>query len=324
MVAVAALAIDMAPANSQPQSGQPLPGSRVAFLVGAGRSGTTLLQKLLCLHPGIAYISNYESRFAWFPDGLAPGIAAGRLQAKLGAWFDKGGNAYFVGRPWFKKVFPTPNEGESVFAACGVPLFPAPDYVVDEATSSCLRRRFEQIRTRAGGEVFLSKRTANNRRIRLLASIFPGARYVHLLRDGREVAQSLSTVEWWDNHTVWWDGRTAIEMERAGGRRLAICARNWVREMQELEIQLAPIDPAKILTLRFEELLADPLTHLARVVQFLGVEFTPAYAGAITSLNLRPVRPRWEQDWDAAQLDSVLKEEQPMLQRLGYIAPVAS
>jgi hypothetical protein len=305
------------------KSGQPIPGAHVAFLVGAGRSGTTLLQKLLCLHPRIAYISNYESRFAWFPDGLACGTVAERLQAKLGAWFDKGGNAYFVGRPWFKKVFPTPHEGESVFASCGIPLFPTPDFLADAQTSSCLRRRFERIRTRAGASVFLSKRTANNRRIRLLSSIFPAARYVHLLRDGREVAQSLSTVEWWDNHTVWWDGRTPIEMERAGEPRLAICARNWVREVQELQVQLAPVDPASILLLRFEELLSDPLPHLERVVRFLGVDFTATYRDAIASLNLRPVRARWVSEWDAAQLACVLKEAQPMLRQLGYTDSVA-
>jgi omega-hydroxy-beta-dihydromenaquinone-9 sulfotransferase len=298
--------------------GQSTPGADVAFLVGAGRSGTTLLQKLLCLHPRIAYISNYESRFAWFPDGLACGAVAGRLQAKLGAWFDKGGNAYFIGRPWFKKVFPTPAEGESVFASCGIPLFPAMDYHPDAVTSTCLRRRFEQIRSRAGAAVFLSKRTANNRRIRLLSAIFPGARYVHLLRDGRDVAQSLSTVEWWDNHTVWWDGRTPVEMERSGEPRLAICARNWVREVHELQVQLAPIDPARILLLHFEDLLSDPLRHIERVVRFLGVEFSAAYRNAIDSLSLHPVRARWASDWDAAQLACVLREAQPMLRQLGY------
>lgn len=296
----------------QPQS------APVAFLVGAGRSGTTLLQKLLCLHPQIAYISNYENRFAWFPDGLACGAIAGRLEAKLGAWFDQGGNAYFVGRPWFKKVFPTPHEGESVFAACGIPLFPSPEYLPDAATSACLRRRFEQIRARAGAAVFLSKRTANNRRIRLLASIFPAARYLHLVRDGREVTQSLSTVAWWDNHTVWWDGRTPLEMERAGEPRLAICARNWVREVRELQTQLAPIDPARLLELRFEELLGDPLRHLERVTRFLGVEFPGAYRDAIESLKLRPVRAGWATDWDARQLACVLAETQPLLRQLGY------
>jgi hypothetical protein len=294
-----------------------MPGARVAFLVGAGRSGTTLLYKLLCLHPQIAYISNYENRFGWFPDGIAGRAVAGKLDEKLRAWFDKG-NAYFIDRPWLKKIFPTPHEGESVFGACGIPLFPTPDYLPDATAAACLRRRFDQIRRRSGASVFLSKRTANNRRIRQLSAIFPGARYVHLVRDGREVAQSLSTVEWWDEHTVWWDGRTPLEMERAGEARLAICARNWVREVQELRVQLAPVDRSQLLVLRFEELLRDPLHHLERVVSFLGVDFPAGYRSAIETLGLRPVRARWASDWDTDQLASVLEAAQPTLHELGY------
>ena len=207
-------------------------GSRVAFLVGAGRSGTTLLYKLLCLHPQIAYISNYENRFGWIPGGLACRAVAGRPQDKVQAWFNERGNAYFVNRPWLQKVFPAPHEGESVYRSCGVPLFPEPDYVPPARTGKCLRCRFERIRRRSGAALLLSKRTANNRRIHLLSAIFPEARYVHLVRDGREVTQSLSAVEWWNEHTVWWDGRTPLEMEQAGEPRLAICARNWVRELQ--------------------------------------------------------------------------------------------
>jgi sulfotransferase family protein len=293
-------------------------GAHVAFLVGAGRSGTTLLQKLLCLHPQVAYISNYENRFSWFPDGVACGAIAGRLQAKLAAWFDQAGNAYFTGRPWFKKLFPTPHEGESVFASCGVPLIPAPDYAPSDATGRCLRRRFERIRTRGRAKIFLSKRTANNRRIRLLSGIFPAARYLHLVRDGREVTQSLASVEWWDRHTVWWDGRTPVEMEQAGEPRLTICARNWVREMEELQRQLVAIDPARLMTLRFEELLADPLHHLQRVTEFLGVDFDVGYREAIASLKLRPVRAGWAAAWSPAQLAGVLNETRPLLRQLGY------
>ncbi len=295
-----------------------VPGEQVAFLVGAGRSGTTLLHKLLCLHPQIAYISNYENRYPWFPDGLACGAIAARLDEKLSAWFDKGGNAYFIKRPWFKKLFPTPNEGESVFRACGIPLFPQPHYRPDPATIGCLRRRFEQIRRRAGAKMFLSKRTANNRRIRQLEEIFPAARYVHLIRDGREVAQSLSVVEWWDAHRVWWDGRTPAEMERAGEPRLAVCARNWVREEQELQLQLAAIDSHRLLVLRFEELLRDPHRHLERCTQFLGVQFSSAYSQAIELLNLQPTRAKWSAEWDPSQLAIVLDVLQPMLGQLGY------
>lgn len=293
-------------------------GERVAFLVGAGRSGTTLLYKLLCLHPDVAYISNYDSRVPVVPDGLADGLIAHRLDAKLRAWFNRGGNAYFIDRPWIKKLFPTPVEGEAVFAECGVPLFPGAGELPDGATARRLRDRFERIRRRAGAALFLSKRTANNRRIPYLSAVFPAARYVHLVRDGREVTQSLSAVEWWNGHTVWWDGRTAAEIERAGEPRLAICARNWVRELEELRLQLEVVPAPQRLELRFEELLRDPLGQLDRVLAFLGLALRPEYRSAIESLDLRPVRPRWGSEWDAGELACVLREAQPMLRQLGY------
>ena len=293
-------------------------GADVAFLVGAGRSGTTLLYKLLCLHPQVGYISNYENRLSWFPDGLAARAVAGQVDAKLHAWFNRGGNAYFVNRPWLKKLFPTPHEGESVYRACQVPLFPERDDLPDAYTADCLRRRFARFRRWSGARLLLSKRTANNRRVRYLSAVFPEARYVHLVRDGREVTQSLAAVEWWADHTVWWDGRTAAEMERCGEPRLAICARNWVRELEELRAQLQPVAAHKLVELRFEDLLRDPVIQLERVVRFLGLDFPPAYRSAIETLQLRPVRARWGAEWNAHELACVLRETQPMLRQLGY------
>jgi hypothetical protein len=126
-------------------------------------------------------------------------------------------------------------------------------------------------------------------------------------------------VEWWDQHTVWWDGRTPLQMEQSGEPRLSICARNWVREVQELRSQLAAIAPAQILELRFEELLGDPLRHLERVLDFLGVEFSASYRAAIESLALRPVRAKWGKEWSGADLERVLEETRPTLRELGYV-----
>lgn len=297
-----------------------LPPAREAFLVGAGRSGTTLLYKLLCLHPAIAYISNYETRLGWFPDGLACRAVAWRPDEKLQAWFNQRGNAYFSARPWLKRVLPTPHEGEKVFASAGMPLFPARDEPPGEQTIRRLRARFERLRRRAGASVLVSKRTANNRRIPQLERIFPHARYIHLVRDGRAVARSLSNVEWWDGHTVWWDGRTAADMERSGEPRLAICAQNWVRELAEVRDQLAHVAPERVLELRFEELLADPLRHLERILRFLDVESLALFRAAVLSLNLRPVEAQWHKAWDAEQLACVLDVTRPMLRDLGYHA----
>lgn len=290
----------------------------VAFLLGAGRSGTTLLYKLLSLHPGVAYISNYENRLGWLPLGwLLRGIDA-HPELKLAAWFNHG-NAYFVRRPVTQKLVPTPVEGESVYAACGIPLQTSDDFVPSTDSADRLRRRFGKIRADFGARMLLSKRTANNRRVPVLDRIFPAARYIHLVRDGREVANSLAKVEWWPNHVLFWDGRRAIDMEQAGHQRLELCARNWVNELAALENGLARIDSARIHELRYEELLQDPVQQLASLLAFLGVQMTREYADAVRSLQLSYRPFDWQNVWTKDESDRVMNEERATLQRLRYV-----
>ncbi|MDR2877074.1 MAG: sulfotransferase [Chromatiales bacterium] len=287
-----------------------------AFLVGAGRSGTTLVYKLLCLHRHVAYISNYDE---WrLPLGRVAGLVSGDTEGKLAAWFSGGGNAYFVKRPFMKRVFPTPVEGESIYRRCGIPLFPDRGYVPSAQASSRLRRAFSSIRRGAHGDIVLSKRTSNNRRISALNKVFPNARYIHVIRDGREVADSLLRVEWWGGHRVWWDGRTAEEMERSGEDSLTIAARNWVYEMQELNHGLSSIAAQRILEVRYENLLADPERCLVDILGFIGIEADAEYLKAIRSLKLHYRPGSWQRRWSEAQLATVLQEQSALLNGLGY------
>ena len=97
------------------------------FLLGPARSGTSLLYRMLCLHPRVAYISNFQRRLP----GFAPVAGLDRLPRRLpgmrrAIWFPDGSNAYVYGRrrSWRERVFPAPVEGESVFARCGIPEAP--------------------------------------------------------------------------------------------------------------------------------------------------------------------------------------------------------
>jgi LPS sulfotransferase NodH len=294
-------------------------GSKTAFLIGAGRSGTTLLYKLLSLHPRAAYISNYDNRVAWLPAGLVAGIVSGRMNAKLKAWFNTGGNAYFIDRPLIKKLFPTPVEGESVYRSCGVPLYPEPGYLPDAGLCACLCAKFERIRHAFSADIMLSKRTANNRRLDVLEAVFPRARYIHLIRDGRDVANSLSRVEWWDDHVIWWDGRTAGQMEQDGEDRLEICARNWVREVRELSAGLSSIDADRVLDIRYEELLADPVGQLRSITDFLGLEMTADYRSAIESVGLANRTAGWQKLFSPQELEMMLRIQRPDLEKFGYL-----
>lgn len=292
--------------------------ANVIFLVGAGRSGTTLLYKLLCLHPEIAYISNYDIRLPWMPGGWAIRLSRNSTRLKLRAWFDKG-NAYFVQRPWVKRLVPTPVEGELLYSNCGLPLTPSAGYAPDADTTEALRQHFEGFRRAAGAKVLLSKRTANNRRIPTLNTIFPRAKYIHLIRDGRDVAHSLSCVEWWDDHVLWWDGRRAKDAENAGQERLSLCARNWVNEMTELEAGLEGVAQSQVHELRYEDLLDSAEEHLIEILRFIGLSATPEYLAAIRSLRLARRTSQWPSKWASDQLARVLQVEQTTLRRLGYI-----
>ncbi len=297
----------------------PGPRGKTAFLIGAGRSGTTLLYKLLCMHREVAFISNYHERMPWMPSGIVAALCADRVRVGMSAWFKPAGNAYFTSRPWRKRLLPTPVEGEAVYRYCGIPLFPDADYVPDDETCGRLRARFSEIRKRMSARIMLSKRTANNRRITALATAFPDARFIHMIRDGREVTASLATVEWWDRHRLWWDGRTAAQLEESGVPRLAIAARNWAREMTAIQRGLDQVPKSRVMTVRYEEMLADPHAHIDRILRFLDLERRSDLSTAISELHLRCGVISQSEFWSSSQAGMVMDEIGPMLGRFGYI-----
>ncbi|MGH8547529.1 MAG: hypothetical protein ACRERU_02790 [Methylococcales bacterium] len=136
-------------------------GKNLTVLLGAGRSGTTLLYKILSAHPRVTYLSNYQNRFPTWPStALLHGLLNNLMSIKRQSWFTQGGRAYFnEQRAWLKAVIPTPAEAESVYAACGLPLNPSADEIPDMAVIKCFNETFETICRRSGARVLLTKCT---------------------------------------------------------------------------------------------------------------------------------------------------------------------
>ncbi len=297
----------------------PHSGSHNAFIVGAGRSGTTLLYKLLCLHPGVGFISNYDNRLSGLAPALMQRVFRHAYRAKLAAWFGRSGAAYMVRRRALMKLVPSPVEGEQLFRACGISGAAGADGAIAPAALAELRRRLERIGAGAGTPVTLCKRTAINRFIGSLDAAMPGSRYIHLIRDGRDVANSLSRVDWWNRHVVWWDGRTAGEMEKAGEPRLAVCARNWVAEVEAIQRGLAGVDRTRVLEIHYEDLLERPIPVLGNVLGFLGLELGHAMSAAVTALALRRRSPGGPSGWSERDRSLVNSEAAPLLAQFGYL-----
>jgi omega-hydroxy-beta-dihydromenaquinone-9 sulfotransferase len=298
--------------------------SRVVFLVGPARSGTSLLYKALCLHPDVTYISNWVRRFPALPelavlDRLADSAPAA---ARRAVWFGGGGNAYVygAGRPLFARLFPMPVEGEPVFRHCDIT--DAPGGVDDTRTPDLyrLRRTFARITRAGGGHVLLNKRIANNVRIPLLREAFPEARFVQLVRDGRAVAYSLSRVDWWLDSLAWWYAGTPRQWAERGGEPWEMCARNWVEELRAIEHGLGHVPPDRRYDLRYEDFIEWPRQTLLDVAEFCGLSPNRSWLRELDMLRFPNRNERWPHELGADVLERVTAIQHDLLMRYGYLA----
>lgn len=293
------------------------------FLLGAGRSGTTLLYKMLSAHHEITYLSNYLNFFPEWPSlAYLQRLLNKFPEYKRKAWFNEKGGAYFnESRKSPISFIPYPSECESVYSNCGIPFNPTEDYRLLLHTANCLRQRFESVLDISGAQVLLSKRTANNRRISVLNQIFPNAKYIHLIRDGRAVAHSLLQVKWWDDHILYWAGKSPKQMIAQGADPIELAAQNWVEEMCSLEHGIALIEKNQLLEVKYEELLKDPYGQLRHILDFMGVnpQADEAFWGIIEFLQLRPREEAWNHNWTEQEMNKVLTVQQATLKRWGFI-----
>ena len=241
------------------------------FIIGAGRSGTTLLYKLLCLHADVAWVSNYVNQKPGWPwlsklnnvSHLCKGLCR-RI------WFSKTSNAYFVKKNPVNRYFPFPVEGENIYRYCKIPALKNESWKITIDQKTLLIKSFQQILRFQNGNIVVNKRTANNRRIPHLLNVFPDAKFVHIIRDGRAVSRSLVNVKWWNTHKVWWMNKMPAEVwEKKGNAPILLAAQNWIQEVCAIKEGLKSVKPENLLEIRYEDLSLDFDNLMKRILGFL-------------------------------------------------------
>ena len=108
-----------------------------------------------------------------------------------------------------------------------------------------------------------------------MAALFPDAKIIHLVRDPRDVA------------------RSSIGMGWAGNSFFGVD--HWIGT--ETGWEEAGYDEAQVLTVRFENLMANLEPELARICGFLGLEFEPAMLKYHENSTYGPPDPNIAQKW---------------------------
>ena len=114
-----------------------------------------------------------------------------------------------------------------------------------------------------------------------VARILPRSRIVFLLRDGRDVTDSVLdgfvTAAWGMHADTGWAGLRPEEREGF----IRGSALHWVYRTEAVQRACAELGPGASITVRYEDLLADTPAELARIGHWLGFEDSEAWATEI-------------------------------------------
>lgn len=281
------------------------------IIVGTGRCGSTVLHRVLARHPRLMWLSGLCDRYPSRPElnrravtavghPLLRPLLAGRIQP---------GECY---RFWDKHTY-----GFSE---------PCRDLVRSDVT-----RRVKK-RMRAAFEAMLTTRRDRMLikitgwpRIGFLSEVFEDAQFVHIVRDGRAVANSLLHVNFWRG----WQGpqgwragllssQDQADWEANDRSFAALAGLEWRIQMRAIETARRSLDPARFLEVTYESFCQDPLATCRQVLAFAELESSAAFEHAVRATPINDMSGRWRDDLTAAQqavLDDLLRDD---LARYGY------
>ena len=211
---------------------------------------------------------------------------------------------------------PWPAEGDNTWHAhAGFGTDPyGTETRLDPDMEARLRGVVEMHLSVTGRQRFLCKQTANNRRLELIDRMFPDARYVHLIRDGRAVANSMVREPWWPDMQVWWLGKRVREWDQ--GHPVVLAALYWQHTLEEIR-RHAERFSERYIEVRYEELAADTPRVMAGIARFSGLGTDAAHTKMLPA-TLPNMNHKWRTKLTPEQQAAMLAAVGPALARLGY------
>ena len=297
---------------------------RPIIFVGAPRSGTTLVFNTFAARRDLAWFTQHLSRLPEWPS-----VTVLARLADLNGALRKSIDRSDRGRGRFEKLRVGPSEAYGVWEhVCGERfLF---DFLRDEQASADERRETRELVGRLlryqGKKRFATKITGPAR-IAYLSSIFPDARFVHVVRDGRAVVHSLLDVHFWggtwrEREVAWSGGLTDDELARwrqLGSSPVALAALQWRAILRIARDEAARHAPDRYAELRYEDFVVDPEAMLNEMTAFCQLRASgEAHEFLRTRVDLQNMNFRWREAFEPAEREMLADLIGPELASLGY------
>jgi putative sulfotransferase len=318
------------------------------FVVGTGRCGSTMLSNMLREHPQVLSLSEF---FAWLVDSgtrltqtFAPGSMSGQRFWEIVAAINPVNSFGYLHRiPCDEQLYPYDSHAARFSSQTGVPailittlphltddhdaLF---DILQDEVRtwpSASAREHYEHLfrwlAAHFDKSLWVERSGAALHMLEHYRSTFPDARFIHIARDGRDVAISMqghlgmrlyflmsSIAQYLGVDPLESSDRTHIDRVpenlrpflpehfnadafRAMRMPLSLCGQYWTFQVETGLNALRTIQKDRLLTLRYEDILAEPKIQLDRIAAFLGDEIVDEAWAARCAATVRKPRSTW-------------------------------
>jgi Sulfotransferase family len=257
------------------------------FIVGCPRSGTTLLRRMVDAHPHIAVVHEthwiprcFEKRRGLTPEGLVtPELISKLLEYRR---FPK----MKIGREELERLI---NSDEPV------------------SYSSFVSAIFDLYGQRKGKSLVGDKTPSYVFSLPTLHALWPKAKFVHIIRDGRDVC--LSMLNW--------------KKAQVGAGRLATWTQApvlttalwWKQRVRLGREDGSALGPELYYEIRYETLVSQPATECAALCDFLGLPYDDAMRGW---WPLTPGLRDWSEQMPAEDLERFEAAAGDLLEELGY------
>jgi len=133
-----------------------------------------------------------------------------------------------------------------------------------------------------------------------LSTLYPDAKFIHIIRDGRSVAVSYQDL---NKKKMASDHAPVLPVD------VKVIAEDWKNNISCITKSFDKLSDDRKITIRFEDLVLNPESVLSSISQFLGVEYESAMLAYYRTTEQEGLEPSSYLDWKEKNLKPLQKDE---------------
>ncbi|CAN2048483.1 omega-hydroxy-beta-dihydromenaquinone-9 sulfotransferase [Candidatus Magnetomoraceae bacterium gMMP-1] len=241
------------------------------FVIGTGRCGLTPLMNLICYHKDLAWPSQYLNRSFTASKLYLSYIS--RLVDHILVKAPNKHDSLFI--PRHSEAF---NLWETCYRGFSRPFRDLTDDDVTLIVESKFKDVIEKLIKFQGKKRFIAEYSGWSR-ILFFKRIFPNAKFIHIVRDGRAVANSFLHVHYWRGWEGIYKWRWGIppdnmleKLKKYDYSFAALAGIQWKILIKNINENSALLDVSNYLEIRYEDLVKEPEKIALNCLNFLNLD----------------------------------------------------